>query len=471
MLSTLRKNIPEHFFLRRWYSIAKGYLAALCFGFSKYSFSIIGVTGTDGKTTTVEMITHILQSAGKKVLKISTVETALDGEILPSTKRTTPSPWMLRKLLKKATEAKVDAVVLEVSSHAISQKRIFGIGFDVAAITNITPEHLDYYGTMTAYANAKQELFTKYLKKNGTAVLNADDPTTSTWADTLKAQGKTVKSYSFLATEDAENEPSKHRPKHVTASCKGHSLLETSEGVGCFLQQSPLFERGLGDSSGPQAQNSPSQGGREHKLFLPVMGAFNAYNATAALLAAEAVGISFEKSIEAMQSFHGTPGRMEQIEKGQDFQVFLDFAFTENAFRSLLETAKNITKGKVILVFGSPGSHPDVEVRRQSGVIAARYADIVIVTDDEPYLEYAPNIRKHLLEGAQKELGDEAFAERVREIADRKAAIETALQLAHTGDTVIISGMGHLTSRNIGGTEIPWSDREVIENVLTSFAV
>lgn len=431
MISLLRNFLSEDHFLRRWYSAGHGILATFFFGFPASSLHIIGVTGTDGKTTTVEMIAHILRHSGEKVLSLSTAQVVLGETKMKSTKRTTPSPWYLQKIFRRAKREGVTHVVLEVSSHALSQRRVFAIPLDVAVLTNITPEHLDYHRTLENYADAKRLLFFRHLRKTGTAVLNFDDPIGRKWASEFSQR------HSVL-TFSEQGDPH--------ANFYAESFTETEKGISfttvCSTKHFPTM--------------------------LPVFGRFNVSNALSALCSTRAVGVSEKMGRDALSSFLTVPGRMQKISSNADFSVFIDFALTPGSLEKMLLSARNMVKddGSLTLVFGLCGSHKDIQKRRLLGKTAAQYADTIIVTDDEPYYEKPEVIRQHILKGAQEEDPDALSSGKVQEIPDREKAIFEAIAHAKTGDVLVVAGMGHLTTRNVSGEEIPWSDTEVIQKAL-----
>ncbi len=433
MISFLRKSIPQNFFLRRWYSIMHSYMAAIYYGFPGKNMIAIGITGTDGKTTTTELIAHILRKADKKVLSITTAQIQIDQQNLPISKRTTPSPWVLQKLLRQAASRGIDYLVIEVSSHALSQKRIFGLKFQASVLTNITREHLDYHNSLKQYQLTKKRLFTHYLSPNGGAVLNADDPAGRAWSHDFAKKGIQVMSYGI--------------EKRSKDNWNAEEIINKSWGTEFTIHDN--------------IHNSYK------KIELPMYGLFNVSNALAAIQASTLVGIDINECVKNIKTFPGISGRMEKIEMGQDFLVFVDFAITPGAFEKLLKTAKKLAKNKeIILVFGSPGTHPDKKTRQEIGEVAANQADTIIITDDEPYFENPNHIRLQILEGAQK--SKKASQKHILEIPDRRQAIISALKKAKKGDVVIISGMGHLKQRNINGKEINWNDAQVIRESLSS---
>lgn len=423
MRQKLRSLLPDNFFLRRWYSGLKAMMAAFLYGFPAHKINIIGVTGTDGKTTTTEMIFHILQKCGQKTAKISSVSFSKGNESWENTtKRTTVSPFVLQKFLKECVNEGYQNVVLEISSHALSQKRVFGVDFNIAVLTNISHEHLDYHKTMEELISTKKLLFSKYLEKGGIAILNADESFIIDWQNELKNK-ITIKTYSLKNSADY----------------RGENFQDMENGIKFSLNQK--------------------------EVFIPIYGSFNAENALASIAVAENVGISQENIISSLSSFSAVPGRLQNMDFGQDFEIFVDFALTPKAFESVLAYLKQRTGGRLISVFGCTGDH-DKEKRPIMGKSASKLADIIVLTDDETYTEDGQKIRDDIKAGI---FGDKDYNDREDdtffEIADRKMAIEQALQMAKPNDTVVVSGMGSLKSRNMGGKEIPWNDKEVVADV------
>lgn len=432
MFKTLRKILPENSFLRRWYSAANGFLAAVFYGFPARSLTCIGITGTDGKTTTTEMVAHVLRANGKKVISFSTVSTRCGDTELQTDKRTTPSPWTLQKILKKAKNEEMEYAVIEVSSHALVQKRVFGISFTAAVLTNITPEHLDYHGSFEEYAKAKKLLFTKKLKRNGVAVLNIGDDSGAKWSKEFSQKEKAVLLYSAESKGEA---------------LSPYNLRFTSSGM----------------DFGLRAEDSQTG-----ETSLPIFGEFNIQNAMAAVQVARFFGISFEEATKSLPSFSGVKGRMEPISAEQDFFALVDFAITPGAVENLLQAARKMaTEKRLLLIFGSCGTHPDIDIRKAMGEVAAKHADVVIITDDEPYHEDPAQIRSHILSGARAVESNAKTAD-IHEIADRKQAMEFACANAQKGDVVLVSGMGHLNSRNIAGKEVEWNDGEILKEILST---
>lgn len=424
MINILRKIIPQTSLIRTFYSHTKAILANAMYGFPAKDLTIIGVTGTDGKTTTTEMIYHILEKSGRPVAKISSASFSMKNSTWENkTKRTTVSPFKMQKFLKQCIKEDIGTVVLEVSSHAIHQKRIFGIKFDIAVLTNISHEHLDYHKTIDNLRDTKKLLFTKYLEKDGVAILNQDDEVTELWKKDI--QGEVI-TYGF-------SDKSQNKITH---------FKDTKEGISFNL--------------------------KDTKFTANVFGKFNTENATAAILTALAIGHKDSEIKKNLKDFTGIKGRLENLDFGQDFEVFVDFAITPKALKSVLSYLKERTPGRVILVFGATGSH-DQEKRRPMAHIARDYADIIVITDDETYNENGDDIRKELREAIfENQEINHRESDTFFEIADRKIAIEQAIMMAKTGDSIIISGMGSLESRNMQGKEIPWSDQQIIADCFTN---
>lgn len=414
MINYLRKIIKHNSPLRLWFTRLRAPLAALRYPLPQEMPRLIGVTGTDGKTTTVEMIAHILDTLGVPAMTASSYALKHGQEILSMSKRTTASPAAVRRVIRRAAERSCRVVVLEASSHSLVQWRLFGIRFDVAVLTNITHEHLNFHGTREHYAAAKKLLFTQHLKKGGASILPTNDEYGAAWLSELES-----------------------------------------------IPYSP-----------PQALTSKYGTTFEHEgveYSLPVPGAYNASNALAAAQAVHAAlpEFSVAQCLDALRDFSGVPGRMELLPEAHehDLTVIIDFAITERAMESTLSTARELAGGgRVIVVFGASGGQHDASVHPGLARAAATGADTAIITDDEPYDGDPSAIRANLLANAQAAQS----ACECKDIADRREAIRTALCCAQSGDTIVVSGLGHYTSRTIAGTEVPWSDVAVLREELVA---
>ena len=435
MFKILRKIIGEKSPIRFVYYKLKSFLAALIYGFPGKKMKVIGVTGTDGKTTTVNLITHLLNESGCKTGMISTTTFAIGKEILTNqTKRTSVSPFLMNSLLKKMLKAKCEYVVLEVSSHALEQKRFFGVDFDIVVLTNITPEHLDYHKNMEEYRKVKGILFQKLSESKSkkdqpkTMILNKADPV---FADFYKFQAEQKFSYGIKKGSDF-----------------WASEVELKADKSVFnLNFKPLNKK--------ESSNV--------KIFLPLVGEFNVENALAASAVAVSTGLKIEDFANHFVIFAGVGGRMEKIDAGQDFNVIVDFALTPEALRKLFETAKQFTKGKVIGVLGCTGDRDKIK-RPTTGKIAAEMLDVFVLTDDETYTENGDKIREEVKTGIEKT--NKIQNKDWFEVGDRLEAIRFALKIAQKGDTILIPGMGSESTRNVDGKEIAWDEREVVKKEL-----
>jgi len=385
--------------LKNFVHLLGAILANIYWRFPSRKLTVIGVTGTDGKTTTVHLIHHILKTTGKKADLISTVSA-------PGLHTTTPDPWILQKLLRQMVEKGVKYVVLESTSHGLDQHRLWGIKFYAGVITNVTHEHLDYHKTYENYLAAKAKLF----RGVRIAVLNRDD-----------------KSFRYL-------------------------------NVKCQMSNVKCITYGIKNKADFTPKTFPFQ------TLLP--GEYNQYNCLAAIAAASALGIPSEKIRKAVASFGGVIGRMEEIKEGQNFRVIVDFAHTPNGLENVLKTISNLKSqnSKLIVVFGCAGLR-DVAKRPMMGEIAARLADVAVLTAEDPRTEDVNKIIDQIAFGCKKAGGKEGRS--FFRVPDRRQAIRFAIQkLAKKGDIVVICGKGHERSICFGKTEYPWSDQEEARKAL-----
>lgn len=390
------------------------------YGFPAKGLRVIAVTGTNGKTTTCCFINEMLKAAGHKTALYTTAIIEVKGKAAANkTHRTVPLTEHLLRFLRDAKRAKVDFVVLEVTSQALHQHKLIGTPVEIAVLTNLTQEHLDYHRTMTNYAAAKARLFNDYMKPDF-CVLNADDKKFDYFM--LQSTGQVV-SY-------GHGPDSTERIKHVTP---------TKQGMDWQLMN----------------------GTKPLDLHIQLAGLFNVYNASAAAAVGLLLGIQPEVIAKGLAALKLVPGRMESIDEGQPFQVWVDYAVTPDALAKVLETARQAAEGKVRLVFGATGDR-DTGKRPVMGEIAAKHADSIYLTDDETYKEDPETIRQAVYGGIEKANGQK----KTQVIADRKQAIKTALAEAKKGDVVILAGIGHQDSRNMGGKLVPWDERQVARRLL-----
>jgi UDP-N-acetylmuramoyl-L-alanyl-D-glutamate--2,6-diaminopimelate ligase len=402
-------------------------LAHLCAAFYENparKLTVIGVTGTDGKTTTSNLIYQILLAAGHRAGIISTVNAVIGGEVIDTGfHTTTPDAPDTQKYLAQMVAAGLTHVVLESTSHGLSQHRVTGCEFDIGVITNITHEHLDYHKTYEEYRAAKGRLFTMLAetpeKPQGNprlAVLNRDDS-----------------SYDYL-----------HELTQVQQVA--YSL---NPGVDAWAEDVQLQSTGM---------NFVAVGDRfRQPISSTLVGDYNISNILAAFSAAVfGSGISPEVAARGIAALPGVPGRMERIDLGQDFTAIVDFAHTPNALEVTLKTARQLTHGRVIAVFGSAGLR-DRAKRRMMAEVAVHMADVTVLTAEDPRTESLDAILAEMADAAVKEGGIEG--EDFFRVPDRGDAIRKALQIARPGDLVIACGKGHEQSMCFGTVEYPWDDR------------
>lgn len=402
------------------YRKGRGVAVQARYGFPARKLKVIGVTGTNGKTTTCHFINEMLKASGFSTAMFTTAEIEVNGRKTPNkTNRTVVLTAELFGLLRRAAQEKVDYVVLEVTSQALHQHKLKGIPIEVAVMTNLTQDHLDYHQTMEHYATAKARLFNGYMKPK-LCVLNRDDEWYSFFAS--EAWGKVI-SYG----------------SHPGSSLHIDSVSSSSHGSRVLV----------------------SHGGKSFELETGLIGGFNAYNAVAAAAVGLALGIRQPKIIQGIASLKSVPGRMEAVDAGQPFTVLVDYAVTPDAISNALTTLRETTKGKVHIVFGATGDR-DRSKRPIMGRIASELADRIYLTDEETYTENGEAIRAAIYKGI-REAGNEA---KTLEIPDRREAIRTAFKAAKPGDTVLLTGIGHQSYRNMGGHKEPWDERQVAREIL-----
>jgi len=411
-------------------------LAAGFYGNPAHQLVMIGVTGTDGKTTTSNLIYHILQAAGLNVGMISTVN-ALIGEKTLDTgfHVTTPESPDVQRYLALMIAAGLTHVVLEATSQGLVQKRVDACEFDLGVVTNITHEHLDYHGSYAAYRAAKGLLFESLVETPPKpqnpprcAILNRDDSS----YDYLATITRTAQlSYGRSDQADVIAREIELRSDGIRFTAVGHDLDGTPFGI---------------------------------PLTSPFVGEFNLYNCLAAVtLGRGALKLDAEiiqRGVEAMQA---VPGRMERIDLGQDFGAMVDFAHTPNALRRALEAARQLTNGRVIAVFGSAGLR-DKAKRRMMAQVSAELADLTVLTAEDPRTESLAGILEEMARGALEKHAVEG--QTFWRVPDRRDAIRFAVELAHPGDLLIVCGKGHEQSMCFGEVEYPWDDRVALRAAL-----
>ncbi|MGB9802552.1 UDP-N-acetylmuramoyl-L-alanyl-D-glutamate--2,6-diaminopimelate ligase [Desulfofundulus sp.] len=392
--------------------LALALLSARFYDYPSRKLKVIGVTGTNGKTTTTHLVAAIYRAAGHKVGLIGTIANRIGDRVLPVV-HTTPESLDLQKLLAEMVAEQVTVAVMEVSSHALALKRVAGCSFDAGVFTNITQDHLDFHRDMDDYLAAKTILFRELGKddKPAVAIINVDD---SRAKKIVAATSVPVFTYGLS----------------LKAQVKARDVKVTPRGAS-FTVISPWGKR---------------------PVNLKLTGYFNVYNALAAVTAAVAAGIPLSLAVEALESVEGVPGRFELVDRGQDFTVVVDYAHTPDGLKNILTTARAITPGRLITVFGCGGDR-DTSKRPLMGEIAARLSDLAVITSDNPRTEDPGRIIAQVEEGVRRVRSD------YRVVPDRREAIRFALGVAAPGDTVIIAGKGHENYQIIGTTRYPFDDR------------
>lgn len=394
-----------------------GFISSNFFGNPGGKLKIIGVTGTNGKTSITYFLKSILKEAGYKVGIIGTIENQIE-DIVYESAVTTPESRDIQELLAKMVEVGCEYCVMEASSHALYLDRVAAIPFKTAIFTNLTQDHLDFHKDFTEYLNAKKILFT-YISDDGFSILNADD---KTYEEISNMAGGKVVSYSI-------SRDSQYKASNINLDINGTSFnLINNE--------------------------------KSKKISLKMIGEFSIYNSLAAIAAAHELGIEFSIIQEGLRKV-SVNGRFQLIESNKDFAVVVDYAHTPDGLYNVLSTAKKITNGKVICVFGCGGDR-DKKKRPIMGKVAGEISDYLIITSDNPRTEDPVKIIDMV------EIGVKETPAKYIKITNRKEAIAYAIEMAKAGDIVIIAGKGHEDYQIIGKTKYPFSDYEIAEKILDS---
>jgi UDP-N-acetylmuramoyl-L-alanyl-D-glutamate--2,6-diaminopimelate ligase len=410
--------------------LALAVLSAAALGDPAEKLGLVGVTGTNGKTTTTHLIDAVLRTAGEKVGLVGTVHYRI-GDRLTTAVRTTPESSDLQALFREMVDAGCRRAVLEVSSHSLELKRVHGCRFEVAVFTNLTRDHLDFHGDMDRYFEAKRRLFDTLLREDGRAILNADDDRVAELASASRAP---VWTYGHApARAGAGKRPDIHA-SNIRLSLDGSR----------FAVRTPV---------GPV------------EIHSPLLGRFNVSNLLAALGATLALGVPKDVAAAGLASLPGVPGRLERVNAGQDFAVIVDYAHTDDALKNLLETVRELGPRRVITVFGCGGDR-DRTKRPLMGAVASRLSDAVIVTSDNPRSEPPEAIIEEIRRGMPAGRGADVLS-----IVDRRDAIARALEMARTGVAVVIAGKGHETSQTLRDRTVPFDDRQVVRDILRPLSV
>ncbi|RPA63454.1 UDP-N-acetylmuramoyl-L-alanyl-D-glutamate--2,6-diaminopimelate ligase [Gordonia oryzae] len=409
-----------------------GGVSARIYGNPSQRLKLIGITGTSGKTTTSYMVEAALLAAGHSVGLIGTVQTRVNGAAVPSS-LTTPEAPTLQGLLAAMVERGVDAVVMEVSSHALALGRVDGAHFSVGAFTNLSQDHLDFHPTMRAYFEAKALMFVAGSSTRAVrSVICVDDE----WGRRMAEIASAGSSFDPVTVSTTADVAATWRAEQVTVGPDGSQHV-TLTGPG---------RSGVG-------------------MMLPLPGRFNVANATLAVAIAVAAGVSATEAATALAQV-SVPGRLERVDRGQPFLAIVDYAHKPGALDAVLSTLRAQSAGRIGVVVGAGGDR-DHGKRPMMGAAAARGAELVIITDDNPRSEDPAAIRAAMLAGLAEVPADDlpAGADH-REIGDRRAAITAAVEWAQPGDVILVAGKGHEAGQEIDGVKHPFDDRVVLGEAL-----
>jgi len=394
-------------------------LVSARYGNPAKNLRVIAVTGTNGKTTTLCFLNEILKEAGYSTAMFTTAVIEIAGKKhINDLNATVASTERMQQFFRDAKRAKVDFVLLEVTSHALHQHKLATVPIEAAIMTNLTQDHLDYHKTMENYAAAKAKLFKLEPKF---IVLNRDDE----WFDYFNQYPAGEQKITYGQHEEAEA-----RIEKIKLYKKGSEATVTID------LQTKL------------------------ELATALPGEFNIYNMVAAATTAYVLGLKRSDIVEGAANLESVPGRFERVVEGLGYEVIVDYAHTPDALEKLLQAAKATTKNRVILVFGATGDRDKLK-RPIMGELAARLADRIILTDEESYNEDPQRIRDQVRAGVEKGKG----SGKMTEIANRREAIEKALAIATKDDTVLITGMGHEQFRIVNGEKLPWNDAAVVREL------
>lgn len=400
--------------------VALAKLAACFYGYPSRRFNLIGVTGTNGKTSTTILLEAIFRRWGKKTGLLGTIANRIGDEVMP-TSHTTPESLELQKLFKLMADAHTDYVMMEVSSHALSLNRVVDADFDIGIFTNLTQDHLDFHRDFDDYREAKGKLFSLLSESHQSrlkyGLVNKDDPNSNYFMEISQVP---VLTYSLV-------QPSDYQAVDIEVTAKGAS----------FCLKGRPFAR----------------------IQLNLTGRFSIYNGLAAVAVALEEGVPFEVIREALAGFPGVPGRFELVDAGQDFTVVVDYAHTPDGLENVLRTAREICPGNIITVFGCGGDR-DRTKRPLMGSVVGRLSDYAVVTSDNPRTEDPEAIIADIEPGLVEAGG------KYEVLVDRKEAIQRALTLAGAGDLVLIAGKGHEDYQVIGTKKYPFDDKKVVLEIL-----
>ncbi len=434
MVSALKRLVPRG--MRRQYHHVLALLASHVYGRPSRELVVIGVTGTDGKTTTASLIADVLSASGAKVgISSSAIFQIGDRRWLNETHMTMPGRFGLQKMLRDMVQAGCQYAVIEVSSEGLVQYRHAGIDFDIAVITNLSPEHIEAHGSFENYRLAKGILFNSIIRGGDkhidgkkvpkATVVNLDDPShdffLKFWAE---------KHYGF-GLQPHQHEDAGRLDKLITLI---PTAAQTTDTGSTFTLEGQTFR-------------------------LPLPGKYNVYNALAATAVARAVDVEWPVIAEGLSNVQAIPGRGETIDSGKGWKVVVDYALTPHALEALYTSLQSSGAQGIIGVFGAAGGGRDVWKRPELGKTANEYCTKIILTTDDPYNENPENIAQDILKGVSDK-------DKAEIILDRREAIKKAITMAQAGDVIAVTGMGSETSMMVKGVKVEWSDVGVVKKLL-----
>lgn len=431
-------------FVFKLYYFMWSYAAARLYRYPSRELLVIGVTGTNGKTTTVNAIAHMLQNNGIRSGMLSTANFKIGNkEWVNKTKNTMLGRFSLQKMLRRMVTEECKVAVIEVSSEGITTSRTYGINFDILVFTNLSPEHIEAHGSFDNYKKAKQKIFAalskgKRKKLSGfsvfdlkkTIIANIDDQ----YADDFLRYDAEVK-IGFGIEKD--------KSLFAEQVIKGSGVKESKDGIEFNL----IIED------------------EKEKISSPLLGVVNTYNLLAAAAIAWLLGFTSEHIKKSLESFRGVAGRMEKITSRKGYDVIIDYALTPDSLQKLYSTLRSLYKGKIIAVYGSCGGGRDKAKRPLMGQVVSGYADYSILTNEDPYFEDPYEIVKDIEEGYKN--NDKKEKEDYEVVINREQAIEKALLMAEKdGDVVVITGKGSEVGMNVAGKIVPFSDRAMVDKYI-----
>ncbi|MDB5204588.1 MAG: hypothetical protein JWP09_616 [Candidatus Taylorbacteria bacterium] len=430
MKSLIRKIVPQKFF--SYYHYLTALFASFVYGFPSKKMIVIGVTGTKGKTSAINFIWSVLNQSGIKTGIITTANVRIGNEeLLNPFHMTMPGRFVIQKFLRRMVSEDCECAIVETTSQGIAQYRHIGIDYDIAIFTNLTPEHIDAHKTFDNYKNMKGKLFERLSKSQKKMFKGKEFP------KTIIVNTDSEHS-SYYLSFDADNKES--FSINLQSQNKAENITPSKNGVDFELHN--------------------------HKYSISIPGTFNVYNALPAIVVGKLFGIGHERAKKAIEHLSIIPGRMEEIKEGQNFRVFVDYAHEKESMTYATETANTLKgeNGKSIMLLGAEGGGRDKGKRAIMGEIVGRLADVVVVSNVDPYEDDPTPIVEDIAKASLqvgKVRGQNLFV-----IEDRREGIRKCFEIAKEGDVVMVTGKGAEQSMIIGGISIPWDDRNVVREEL-----